>query len=601
MKKFLLGIAVFITTAILCIVSAGAETYGDYEYNVLSNGTVEITGYTGSATNLTIPSKINGKAVTVIGEMAFHDCNTLTSVTIPYGVTLIDNGAFFKCEELVSVTIPASVKTLDNNCFYWCTSLKSVKIPKGVTTIGKSVFYYCYSLTSVTIPDSVTTIGHGAFNSCSSLTSIVIPDSVTSLGDYAFRYCTSLKSVKLSDKLTIIDENTFYACWSLTSISIPNSIKTIGEYAFCGCNSLKSVVIPANVKSIGEYTFYQCESLTSITVLGSTTSIGKLAFGFDGYDHDTETHIMVDGVVINCYKDSPAYRYAVNNKVNYKLISGPTIVSGFGISVRTSNSLTLSWTKNTSANGYILEQFNGSKWVRIAKITNPAATTYKLTGLKAGTVYKFRMRAYKTFVSQALYSDYTSTLAVRTNPSDVSGLKLGGRTSNALRLNWTKNASADGYIVEQYKNGSWVRIARISGNATTTYRISGLAASTQYKFRVKAYKMSGSTALYSGYTSTLAAYTNPSAVSGLRVRSKSDKAIRLAWKQNTTADGYIIEQYKNGKWTRIARIADNETLSCRIDGLAKATTYKFRVATYNIEDNVAYYGAYVSVSGTTNK
>ena len=111
--------------------------------------------------------------------------------------------------------------------------------------------------------------------------------------------------------------------------------------------------------------------------------------------------------------------------------------------------------------------------------------------------------------------------------------------------------------------------------------------------------MCGSTALYSGYTSTLVAYTNPSAVSGLRVRSKSDKAIRLAWKQNTTADGYIIEQYKNGKWTRIARIAGNETLSYRVENLTKATTYKFRVATYNIEDNVVYYGAYVSVSGTT--
>ena len=61
-------------------------------------------------------------------------------------------------------------------------------------------------------------------------------------------------------------------------------------------------------------------------------------------------------------------------------------------------------------------------------------------------------------------------------------------------------APADGYIIEMYRGGKWVRIARIAGNDTVTYRVSGLAGNTAYQFRIKAYKMSGSTALYSGYT-----------------------------------------------------------------------------------------------------
>ena len=140
------------------------------------------------------------------------------------------------------------------------------------------------------------------------------------------------------------------------------------------------------------------------------------------------------------------------------------------------------------------------KWVRIAKITNNATTTYRVSGLKAGTAYKFRVKAYKMNGKTAIYSKYTSTLAARTNPSKVTGLKIGGKASNALRLNWTKNTSADGYIIEIYKGGKWVRAAKITKNSTVTYRKASLSKNTTSKFRIKAYKMSGKTALYSGYT-----------------------------------------------------------------------------------------------------
>ena len=55
-KKWLLGLVTFAAMAVLCAVCAGAETYGDYEYDVLDNGTVEITGYNGSAEKVDIPA-----------------------------------------------------------------------------------------------------------------------------------------------------------------------------------------------------------------------------------------------------------------------------------------------------------------------------------------------------------------------------------------------------------------------------------------------------------------------------------------------------------------------------------------------------------------
>ena len=82
----------------------------------------------------------------------------------------------------------------------------------------------------------------------------------------------------------------------------------------------------------------------------------------------------------------------------------------------------------------------------------------------------------------------------------MSGLKIGGRANDALRLNWNKNSTAAGYIIEQYKDGKWVRIARIGDKSTVTYRIAGLRSKSTYKFRMRTFAFDGKTPLYSQYS-----------------------------------------------------------------------------------------------------
>ncbi len=253
--------------------------------------------------------------VTSIGEWAFYNCTSLTSVTIPDSVTSIGDYAFSGCtsltrvditdlsawckisfgnspanplcngaklylngSELTDITIPSDITEINNYAFYGCKSLTSVTIPDSVTSIGNDAFYGCKSLTSVTIPNSVTSIGDYAFSGCTSLTSITIPDSVTSIGDYAFRGCTSLTSVTIPNSVTSIGNHTFYYCSSLTSVTIGNGVTSIGGGAFYGCSSLTSVTIGNSVTSIGDYAFSDCTSLTSITIPDSVTKIGSYAF-----------------------------------------------------------------------------------------------------------------------------------------------------------------------------------------------------------------------------------------------------------------------------------------------------------------------------------
>ena len=618
--------------------------------SVTEIGSSAFSGCT-SLTSITIPD-----SVTSIGDLAFSGCTSLTSITIPDSVTEIGSSAFQDCTSLTSITIPNSVTSIGYYAFYGCTSLTSVTIPDSVKAIYSSAFSDCSSLTSVTIPNSVTSIGEYAFRDCSSLTSITIPDSVTSIGDYAFSGCKSLtaidvevgnnnytsmngvlfnkdktelicypagktdKSYNIPDSVTEIDWRAFEDCTSLTSITIPDSVTSIGNWAFNGCTSLTSITIPNSVTDIDDSAFRDCTSLTSITIPNSVTEIGWYAFdgctsltsitipnsvtwiGINafGYYYDNE-YKKIDNFKIYCYSNTAGEQYAKDNGFTYELLDKPTLakVNGVKLGGRAADALRVNWSKNANASGYIVEMYQGNKWVRIAKITNNNTTTFRKAGLKAGTVYKFRVKAYKMYDITADYGEYSATVTARTNPSVIKGAKLGGRAADALRINWTKNASADGYIVEMYQGNKWVRVAKITKNRTTTFRKAGLKASTVYKFRVRAYKMSGKTALYGNYSATVTARTNPSIVKGVKIGGKAKNALRVNWAKNASAQGYIVEMYKGGKWVRVAKITNGNTTTFRKAGLAKNTAYKFRVKAYYMSGKTALYGNYGSVSGKT--
>ena len=274
-------------------------------------------------------------------------------------------------------------------------------------------------------------------------------------------------------------------------------------------------------------------------------------------------------------------------------------VTGVKLGGRAADALRVNWSKNANADGYIVEMYQGGKWVRVAKITNNSTTTFRKAGLSASTVYKFRVRAYKMSGKTAVYGAYSTELAARTNPSVMTGAKLSGRAADALRINWSKNASADGYIVEMYQGNKWLRVAKITNNNTTTFRKAGLKASSVYKFRVRAYKMSGKTALYGNYSATVTARTNPSAVTGVKIGGTAKDALRVNWTKNASAQGYIVEMYQGGKWVRVAKITNGNTTTFRKAGLKKSTTYKFRVCAYYMSGKTALYGGYGSVSGKT--
>ena len=188
----------------------------------IANSKVTVTGYTGTATKLTIPSKIQNYPVSVIGEGAFQNCIKLTEVTIPGSVTVIESSAFEGCTGLLAISIPKSVVRIDSFAFKNCLNLTGVQVSQeniiyssdssGVLfDKGKTALIYapCALPDGYEIPATVTKIHEAAFTSCKKLTKITIPERVSQIGNSAFESCTALTEIVFTGDAPAIGDTCF--------------------------------------------------------------------------------------------------------------------------------------------------------------------------------------------------------------------------------------------------------------------------------------------------------------------------------------------------------------------------------------------------------
>lgn len=215
-----------------------------------------------------------------------------------------------------------SVTSIGNYAFWNCQTLTSVSIPNSVTSIGDGAFISCYSLTSITIPNSVTSIGHIAFEGCSVLTSVTFPNSLTSIGNGAFSSCSGLTSVTIPNSVTSIGDDAFWGCSSLTSVVIGSGVKSIGPSAF---SNLKKTIWLTNTPPSGYSNASGAVNYVSNDQFSFSNQV-KYQFLSSYFDVDGIRYVPVSPSertcdAIDCVYDESAVNTKIASTVAYKGIT----------------------------------------------------------------------------------------------------------------------------------------------------------------------------------------------------------------------------------------------------------------------------------------
>lgn len=252
----------------------------------------------------------------------------------------------------------------------------------------------------------------------------------------------------------------------------------------------------------------------------------------------------------------------------------PSKVTGITQTV-TSSSFTLKWDKNESADGYTVQYYADGKWNE-KTLTGNKKTTVTIGSLKGYKTYKVRIKAYKGELESAFDDIYITTA-----PTKVSGLKVKSAVDSKTVVIWNADANADGYNVEYYIGGKWVK-KTITDNKTAKAVLGGLTPYITYKVRVRAYKDN----LYGDYSyTTVTAVLSP--VTNIKVVSAKSNSITVKWGKNASADGYKVEIYKGGKWVK-KTLKGSTNATVTIGGLRAGSVYKVRIASYKGANTSTY-------------
>lgn len=248
----------------------------DYTCTADESG-VTITGYTGTATRIAIPSEIGGQPVVALGDKAFYE-QGVTWVSIPDSVTSIGRYCFSGCTLLQTLTLPAGITEIPDGMLESCFRLFELDIPEGVTAIGDNAFGGNSYLMELHLPASLAYIGSCNFVSCENLGSFTIAE-----GNTAFKTLDGGKVLLSADGKRFIH----YCAWQeRTMYIVPAGVEVISAFAFGYQPQLRSIIVPEGVMIIEGAAFLPVLTLQSLMLPESATFLGAI------------TMPIVDGVLM---------------------------------------------------------------------------------------------------------------------------------------------------------------------------------------------------------------------------------------------------------------------------------------------------------------
>lgn len=435
-----------------------------FDYNILENGTAQITDYHSPEKNVVIPSEIDGYSVTEIGSQAFY-ISSIESVVVPDGVIRIGEGAFTANHNLTEIILPEhemeiSPDAFDSTDYYenpenwkndWLmignhkivyafeykvlengtasitgfnSPQQEVIIPSEIdgyliTEIGNGAFSWNDSIISVVIPESVTSIGASAFYDCNYLTQVSSPEHQMTVASNAFQYTPYINDIRnWENHWLMIAGNKAISAFDY-SIREDDTI-AIDEYI----SPEQDVIIPSEINgypvtTIDDHAFFG-DSISSVSVPDSVTEIGVNAF----YGSDLQSIELPEGDITigkGAFMETKYSNQLENWKGDYLYIGNHEAGYAYDYDLLENGTISITdyYHPNTEVivpseiNGYVVSEIGGFSYNKtIEKVVIPASVNtigyhafYECESLADITIMGTEVSIHNTAFRETAYAE----------------------------------------------------------------------------------------------------------------------------------------------------------------------------------------------------
>ncbi|MGG0176395.1 fibronectin type III domain-containing protein [Gottfriedia acidiceleris] len=255
------------------------------------------------------------------------------------------------------------------------------------------------------------------------------------------------------------------------------------------------------------------------------------------------------------------------------------------------NSVKLSWGQSEDATGYEIYRSTSSTGT-YTKIATTSTNSYTNTSLNTGTTYYYKVKAYKTGTSTQ-YSDFSSVVSAKPVLSTPTSVKAASSSYNSVKTSWAAVSGASGYEVYRATSSTGT-YSKVGTTTSTSYNNTGLTFNKLYYYKIRSYRMIGSTKVYGNYSSVVSAKPVLSTPTSVKAASSSYNSVKTSWAAVSGASGYEVYRATSSTGT-YSKVGTTTSTSFNNTGLSTNKTYYYKIKSYRMLGSTKYYSNYSSV------
>lgn len=362
-----------------------------------------------------------------------------------------------------------------------------------------------------------------------------------------------------------------YKIWQYTS---SGKIPGIANKVF-DCNFMYSGTISMSLKisNIPNQIYQGYDVAPSVTVTNGGTVLTE---GTD-YTVTYQNNSGIGTATVNVF-GAGIYDGYINLTKTFNIV--PDTVQNMQISEAGTNTVDLSWSPVSGADGYTVQILKNGKWVSVG---NFVGTSARISGLLPGSVNYVRIAAYASSNGKTYIGNYNTAVKIETTVGAINP-RISAYANNFVTLTWDKQTAANGYEVFKYNASSkkYVLYKNITNPNTNTCKVTGLASNKKYDFKVRAYQIDDSEKTYAPFGAVVSQYTSIAKPKLNSAKSTSKKKIKASWSKVGGASGYQVmwSTYKNFSKNYKTKSVKAKYSSKTVTTAQSKKTYYVRVRAY---------------------